>query len=407
MNYEGDNMSGVRKSNRAAVLCCLHENGGLSRKKLAETLGLTQAAMTKIVSELLSEGLLTEGDSVPSPGAGRREVTLTLEARSRCALGVFLGLGGAVLSGVRLDGSVAFSETVPLPQCAPAEETVKALAERLTALAEADGLPREQIIGLGVAVRGTIGADGRSVKSSFNALDTEDFPICERFEQYTGLRCVLSNNVRALLAAQLFLDRESGHGSCVFLRCERGIGAAASLGGSIWEGERRQCAEIGHIPVVRRGGKPCHCGKTGCLETIASPSALREDALSLLSPERTPLLWRCAREKGTEAVTVGDVLEAARGGDAGAAAVVDRGIEALADALKSAVYLLDPGRVILYGSVFEHPYYLSRLRAEMALGVDGQHTLPVEKSSRNGLLENAAAGILAAERFLKNGGSAL
>ena len=90
--------------------------------------------------------------------------------------------------------------------------------------------------------------------------------------------------------------------------------------------------------------------------------------------------------------------------DAGAAAVADRAIEALASALKCVVYLLDPGKLILYGAIFEHPYYLSRLTAEMEIGVDAAHAVPMEKSEYNGALEYAAAGLLAAERFLQNGG---
>ena len=88
----------------------------------------------------------------------------------------------------------------------------------------------------------------------------------------------------------------------------------------------------------------------------------------------------------------------------GAAAAADRAVEALAAALKAAVYLLDPGKLILYGAIFEHPYYLSRLRAEMEIGVDRAHATPLEKSAYNGTLEYAAAGLLAAERFLTNGG---
>ena len=123
-----------------------------------------------------------------------------------------------------------------------------------------------------------------------------------------------------------------------------------------------------------------------------------------MSRKQTPLLWQRVRECGKDAVTVFDVLDAAGGGDAGAAAAADRAVEALAAALKAAVYLLDPGKLILYGAIFEHPYYLSRLRAEMEIGVDRAHATPLEKSAYNGTLEYAAAGLLAAERFLTNGG---
>ena len=60
MSYEGDNMMGVKRKNRGAALRILHRQGSMSRKRLSEIIKLTPAAITKIVSEMLAEGLLVE-----------------------------------------------------------------------------------------------------------------------------------------------------------------------------------------------------------------------------------------------------------------------------------------------------------------------------------------------------------
>jgi predicted NBD/HSP70 family sugar kinase len=403
MRTEGDNMIGLRRQNRAAVLLLLHRHGGLSRKRLAALLGLTPAAVTKIAAELIGEGLIYEDGSVPSDGAGRREITLRLADHRMSALGVSIGLGKASVSAVRADGTVLFFETVPLPIRASAEQTVQLLCDHLMKQIHACRSGFGKLLGIGIAVRGVIGADGRTVKSSFDALDAEDFPICDSFEAYTGFPTVLSNNVRALLSAEAYLSRDEKPQSIFFLRCGTGIGAAFAVGNEIMEGDRRQFAEIGHIPVIRRGGKPCHCGKSGCLETIASPAAMREDAQTILSPEQTPLLWQMTNGN-RDAVTTAHVLDAARGGDAGAMKLADRAAEALAGALKSVVYLMDPGKIVLYGEIFEHPYFLSKLLAEMDVGVDAAHAVPMEKSRFNGQLERKAAGLLYIMQFYKDGG---
>jgi predicted NBD/HSP70 family sugar kinase len=403
MRTEGDNMIGLRRQNRAAVLLSLHRHGGLSRKRLASMLHLTPAAMTKIAAELLREGLIFEDGSVPSDGAGRREITLRLADRKMSALGVSIGLGKASVSAVRADGAVLFFETVPLPIRAHAEQTVQLLCDLLTEQIQSCRQSFGKLLGIGIAVRGVVGADGRTVKSSFDALDTESFPICDSFEAHTGYPTVLSNNVRALLSAEMFLSRIEKPESIFFLRCGSGIGAAFSVGDEILEGDRRQCAEIGHIPVIRRGGKPCHCGKSGCLETIASPAAIREEAQAILSETETPLLFR-STNGDRDAVTTALVLDAARGGDAGALKIADRAAETLSDALKSVVYLLDPGRIVLYGEIFEHPYFLSRLLSEMDVGVDAAHATPMEKSRFNLTLEEKAAALLYTIHFYRNGG---
>ncbi len=404
MPYEGDNMMGVKRTNRSAALRVLHESGSMSRKRLSESIKLTPAAITKIVGEMIAEGLLTEGRLLPGSGVGRREVMVELNCHAHTALGIFINLRQAILSAVWLDGTVLFSEKIAISEQAPADETVSALCRRLMELVAEHDLKREEILGVGVAMRGLTSSDARLVRNSFGALDSFDYPICDRVEAQTGLPCIMSNNVRALFAAQMFLSKDRSSGSQFFLRCEVGIGASFAIGEKIWLGSSGQCAEIGHIPVVKRGGKPCSCGKSGCLETIASPSAILRDARELLSEGNTPILWRLAQSREDKLPTLEDVFEAARSGEGEIAALIDRAVEALAAAIKSVIYTLDPGKVVLYGRMFDNPYYLSKLIAEMREGVDSAHSVPIEPSRLNQRLEDKAAPLLIVRDFFEKGG---
>lgn len=404
MIYQGDKMINVKRSNRSAAMHLLHEHGSMSRKCLAADMNLTPAAISKIVGELIAEGLLIEGSTVPGDGVGRREIMVKLNAHARCALGILINLRQAILSAVWMDGSLIFSEELTLEPFAPTEATVKALSARIRELSVEHQIPQESVLGLGVAIRGITSPDARTIQNSFGALDTENFSLCSCFEKELGITVTMSNNVRALFSAQMFLSKDKNLTSQFFLRCEYGIGASLAINSKIWCGSTEQCAEIGHIPIIKRGGKPCSCGKCGCLETIASPTAIRESALAILSPDKTPVLWNMSREKKVEEITLNNILESARYGDKGTAEIVDHAIEALAGALKSVIYILDPGKIVLYGKAFENAYYLSRLTAEMKEGVDSSHDVIIEKSQYNGLLENRAAGLLVIEDFFDKGG---
>lgn len=404
MPFEGDNMMGVKRNNRSATLRILHEKGDMSRKRLAEHMKLTPPAITKIVAEMLQEGLLREGSAVSSGAVGRREILVELNTHAACGLGVLINLRQAILSATWLDGSVIFSEEIILPPRAPARETVERLAARLMELAEENLLAKERIVGLGIAVRGITVSNRRGVTDSFGALAEENAPLCDWFEELTGLRCMLANNVRALLAAQLFLSKDEACGSQFFLRCVDGIGAALSIDGKIWHGVTLQCSEIGHIPVVRRGGKPCSCGKSGCLETIASPSAILEEANAVLSPEKTPVLWKIVQGKEAQKAALDDVFSAASSGDDGAATIVDTAVHALGGAVKSVIYLIDPGKIVLYGRMFDNDYFLARFFSEMREGMDNRHNVTIEKSRFNHQLEDKAACLLAVQDYFDNGG---
>ena len=127
----GNNMVSVKRKNRSAALRLLQEEGSMSRKRLAEKLGLTPAAITKIAGEMLAEGLLREGDTLPTGSAGRREILMELNPRSFCALGILINLRQAIVSALWLDSTVIFSQEIPIPPSAPAEETVKMLSAKL------------------------------------------------------------------------------------------------------------------------------------------------------------------------------------------------------------------------------------------------------------------------------------
>jgi predicted NBD/HSP70 family sugar kinase len=112
------------------------------------------------------------------------------------------------------------------------------------------------------------------------------------------------------------------------------------------------------------------------------------------------------KKKGEDVLQLelADVFAAAKNGDAQVAEIVDRAASALAMALKSVIYLVDPEKIVLYGKMFEDSYYLSRLLAEMQEGVDGGHAVSVEKSRFNQQLETKAAGLVAVDAFFRSGG---
>ena len=116
------------------------------------------------------------------------------------------------------------------------------------------------------------------------------------------------------------------------------------------------------------------------------------------------MLWNLCRGKKPNQLSVDDVFCAAASGDDGAATIVDRAVIALGSALKAVIYLVDPGKIVLYGRMFENEYYLSRLLSELREGVDSRHTVTVEKSRYNHQLEDKAAPLLAVQDFFDRGG---
>ena len=400
MAFEGDNMMGVKRNNRNAILQLLHNNVSMSRKRLAEEMHLTAAAITKIVGEMQEEGLLREGEAVATGSAGRREILISVNPDHAYCLGIHINVRQAILSATRLDGSIIFSKTVRLVPNSPAESTIRMLTQLLMESVEEQTIPKEKIFGIGIAVRGSVSKDSRVSVNSFGALSEKNYPICERVEELTGFPAFLSNNVRALHWAQMFMERGNLQQSQFFLRCEYGIGASVSFKGRIWNGVHKISGEFGHIPIRPTDGKQCVCGRRGCLETIASPTAIRETAAERLSPEKTPVLWQICQREGIVDPDLDQIFEAFEQGDPGVSEVVQDAARCLALSIAGIIRTLDPDKVVLYGRLFEQNAYMECLLNEL----DDEDREILEKSNYNGRLEPCAASLVAIRAYFGRGG---
>jgi glucokinase len=134
-----------------------------------------------------------------------------------------------------------------------------------------------------------------------------------------------------------------------YMTWSTGIGAGIVLDGRIYHGKNGAAAEGGHVTVDYRAPSPCNCGVPGCIEGLASGSAIAARASRLLG--RT--------------LTAEEVGRAALEGDAIAARVIDESVEMVAAWLGSMISVLDPDIVVIGGGVAQlgEPVF-AKLRAE-------------------------------------------
>jgi glucokinase len=121
----------------------------------------------------------------------------------------------------------------------------------------------------------------------------------------------------------------------VYLTVSTGVGGGVVIDGSLYRGSMGNGGELGHVTVDWHG-RPCRgCGRLGCLEAYVSGTSIAERA----------------QEAGLSYATAEDVAAAAREGDAGAKAVWDETVEALACGVTSIVNLFEPELIVIGGGV--------------------------------------------------------
>ncbi|MEW2081450.1 ROK family protein [Streptomyces sp. NPDC005283] len=214
-------------------------------------------------------------------------------------------------------------------------ETILGFAQELRAYgAEHLG---ESAVAAGVAVPGIVDAD-RGIAVYAANLGWRDVPMRALLAgRLGGVPVALGHDVRTGGLAEGRIGAGKGADRFLFVPLGTGIAGAIGIAGSIEAGAHGYAGEIGHI-VVRPEGPACGCGQRGCLETLASASAVTR-------------AWAAA--SGDPDADAADCAKAVESGDERAARVWRDAVDALAAGLVTAITLLDPRTLIIGGGLAE------------------------------------------------------
>ena len=253
----------MKQNNRKEILRLIRKEPS-SRIKLAEKMGLTRAAISFICEELLSEGLLIEGEKEASIG-GRPATVLHLNPD----YGVFGGVHftrNEYVVGISDYSGVIRKEKKGKVDAVNRAQTLNNIQSDLQELLKTE----RNLLGIGITAPGPLSRKKGILGEIPNFSAWHNFPIGEYFEKTFGCKCVLDNFSNALAYAEysqndecekryLELIIDSGFGSAV---------AVARSGISLLE------CELGHTSV-NMFGERCDCGNIGCAELYVNERKFR------------------------------------------------------------------------------------------------------------------------------------
>jgi len=318
---------------RGQVLRLLQAEPGLTRIEVARRLRLSATTITRVVTQLIKEGCVSESGKVSRLGTGRPGTEIFIEPLSYYVIGVQIGVGSVRLGVVDLLGQVHRQVQFRFVPTSSAEPVLNRIAKTVPILIKKAKLDRSRLLGLGVAVPGPVDAAHRNLLMPIN-LEWREVPVADHLEGALGLPVVVDHNVRSMAVAEARFGAGRGLGSVAFIYLRVGLGAGLVVQGQAFQGGVHGALEIGHLRVVE-GGKKCVCGGVGCLETVVSERSLREslDKVGLPSDAENPLetLLRAGPDRPD------------------AAAEVDSLIQHLATGLSVLINLLNPELILLGG----------------------------------------------------------
>lgn len=353
-----------------------------TRSEIGRLTGLSRTAVAARVQALLDSGLVVETTEPERPGPGRpparlrfnREAGVVLAAavgRSRTQLAV-CDLDGVALAARDVDQEVGLSPEVLMPR----------VVEELGELVALSGHEPAVVRAVGLSIPGTVDQDKAASLDSPVMAGWDSVPLAPFLAPLTGAPVFCDNdaNVMALSERRGHLQR---FGELLFLKASTGIGAGLVVRGELVRGALGAGGEIGHTKTAAALGRPCRCGDSGCLESVASGWALVQQA----------------QESGLAVGHVRDLAAMAARGEGEARQLVRTAGRQIGEVLAAAVNLLNPQAVVVGGDLAAaYDPFVAGLREALysqatALATRDLSIVPLTHGERSGVVGCAALAL--------------
>lgn len=315
------------------VVRVLQAEGPLSRAEVARHAGMSAPTASKAVETLLRAGLLEEVEEETGGATrGRPGKKLRLANTTAQVLGVVIDAGRCRVVSAGLDGTLDEERVLEFETPDHYEALIESAALCLEQL-----MGRSDIVthGIAVSVPGLVDyRRERSVLSPNVPITNQRSPSRDLGERL-GMECVMIQEEHALCLAERCFGEARGVDDFAVLDVSTGVGLGVMSGGRLLTGHAGLAGEVGHL-TVELDGRRCGCGNYGCLETVASDSALA---------------WAVSQRLGHR-VDIDEVIRLVREDELDVSWETARVGRYLAVALAGVINLFNPSTIFIHGKLF-------------------------------------------------------
>lgn len=377
------------RGNIAELFQLLRDGVPRTRAELAKATGLARSTIASRVDLLLDLGLVAPVADAASTG-GRPSSQFALNPAARLVIAADLGASHATVALTDLAGSVLSEHSERMPITDGPETVLTWLVENARQLLAGLDRPESEVAAIGIGLPGPVEfSTGRPVNPPIMP-GWDRFDVPGWLREHIDVPVLVDNDVNICALGERAVSWP-GSDHLMFVKVATGIGAGIFSGGQLQRGAQGIAGDIGHVRVARGADVPCHCGNSGCLEALASGTALA----------------RSLREDGVEAHSGSDVVELVKQGNLAAIQAVRQAGRDIGEVLTASVSLLNPSVIAIGGSmarVSEHLIAGVREAVYMRSMPLATERLTITQSSAGARAAVIGAGILAAGHALSPDG---
>ncbi len=257
-----------------------------------------------------------------------------------CAVGIDMGGTNTTVGLVSAEGKVLRTAHLKTRVHATAEDYLQVLSQTVKNLVRG-----EEISGIGMGAPNANFHTGE-IKDAANLPWKGIIPVAEKLSALTGYRVRLTNDANAAAVGEGLYGAAQGMKDFIVVTLGTGLGSGFVANGQLILGHDGLAGELGHVIAVR-GGRPCGCGRNGCLETYASATGIVRTAEEWLPVRRAPSkLHECCGK-----ITAWDIQQAAQKGDVLAREIFDYTGRILGETMADTVAITSPEAIVFYGGL--------------------------------------------------------
>lgn len=225
-------------------------------------------------------------------------------------IGLDLGGTNSIFGIVDARGEIKAQTAIKTKSYANINDYIKASCEALQPIIDTVG-GIEKIKAMGIGAPNGNHYTG-NIEDAANLIWNGDIPIAKLFSEALGIPVALTNDANAAAVGEMTYGVARGMKNFIMITLGTGVGSGIIVNGQLVYGSDGFAGELGHVIVDRKEGRPCGCGRKGCLETYCSATGVARTTRELLEKSDQP---STLRDLNPEEITSLDVAIAAGEGD--------------------------------------------------------------------------------------------
>ncbi len=318
---------------------------GVARRRsdLVHSMGISSSTASNVARSLIEQELIKEIESNRSTGGRPAKILISIDTAEVVAVAE---VGAHHLRFGIMDSIHPMREPQEIVFDSPStpEKVMATLVERWNQLRE-EHFAERKIGAIGLSVASPVEAITRKLVLPARMPGWHGADLCGILNEMTGLPVWVENDTRACAVGELpYVSADS----YIYVKAGTGIGGAVVINGELYQGAGGFAGDISHARVDPNLNNLCACGRSGCLEAVASGAVIRERALSA-------------------GLDLGDrpIVDAVLNDMPEINPYVRQSGELIGRALGPIVNFINPGAIYVGGSLAQLGVFMSSLRASV------------------------------------------